>query len=297
MVEILGAEVELLTIVVSAVIFAAGVLVAIIAKVFTTRLMGARLPPDVSAMLTKVVFWVIIAIAAFSAIGNAGVDFAGVIVAAGIFGVVLGFALQPVVVNLLSGLFLQFDRPAKIGDPVQLVDQDVAGVILDVTLFSTRIRTFDGVFIRVPNDKVFTSRIKNFSTHIARRVELTVGIAYKEDAHKAKKLIQDLLESNPRVLTDPAPNVMVWELADNSVNLWVWPWVPASEWFSLRQQIMEDIKNLLDKNGIEIPFPQRTVWFGESKKGEKDRLAVTIKDSDGDDKKSEHRVHRATRAG
>lgn len=294
MVEILGTEVELLTIVVSAVIFAAGVLVAIVAKVFANRLLDARLPPDVSAMLTKVVFWVIIAVAAFSAIGNAGEDFAGVIVAAGIFGVVLGFALQPVVVNLLSGLFLQFDRPAKIGDPVQLVDQDVAGIILDVTLL-TRIRTFDGVFVRVPNDKVFTSRIKNFSTHVARRVDLTVGIAYKEDAHKAKKLIQELLENNPRVLTDPEPNVMVWELADNSVNLWVWPWVPASEWFSLRQRIMEDIKTLLDENGIEITFPQRTVWFGESKKGEKDRLTATLKDSEGDDRRPESRIHQSPR--
>lgn len=281
MVELLGAEVELLTLVISAAIFAAGVLVASISKVFVTRFTAARLPSDVSAMLKKLVFWAIVAIAAFSAIGNAGVDFTGVIVAAGVFGIVLGFALQSVVVNLISGLFLQFDRVAKIGDPVQLVDQDVAGIVLDITMFSTRIRTFDGVFMRVPNDKVFTSRIKNFSAHVARRVDLTVGIAYKEDAQKAKKLIGEMLENNPRVLTDPAPNVMVWELADNSVNLWVWPWVPASEWFSLRQQMMEDIKGLLDKNGIEIPFPQRTVWFGESKQGEKDRLAVTISDSDG----------------
>lgn len=240
-------------------------------------------------------FWVIIGIAAFSAIGNAGVDFTGVIVAAGVFGVVLGFALQSVVVNLISGLFLQFDRPAKIGDPVELVDQDVAGIILDVTTFSTRIRTFDDVFIRVPNEKVFTSRIKNFSTHIARRVELTVGIAYKEDAEKAKNLIMQMLENNPRVLTDPAPNVMVWELAENSVNLWIWPWVPASEWFSLRQQIIEDIKSLLDKNGIEIPFPQRTVWFGESKRGQKDRLAVTI-DSEEDGKRTGSRIRRPANA-
>lgn len=285
MVEFLGAEIELFTLIVSAAIFAAGVLVASISKVFVTRFTAAKVPHDVSAMLKKVVFWVIIAIAAFSAIGNAGVDFTGVLVAAGIFGVVLGFALQPVIVNLISGLFLQFDRVARIGDPVHLVDEDVAGIILDVTIFSTRIRTFDGVFMRVPNDKVFTSRIKNFSAHIARRVDLTVGIAYKEDASKAKALIIEMLENNPRVLTDPAPSVMVWEFADNSVNLWVWPWVPASEWFPLRGQIMEDIKNLLDKNGIEIPFPQRTVWFGESKQGEKDRLSVTLQDSDGEKKK------------
>lgn len=106
---------------------------------------------------------------------------------AGILGVVLGFALQPVVVNLLSDLFLQFDRPAKIGDPVQLVKQDVAGIILDVALFSTRIRTFDGVFVRVPNDKVFTSHIKNFSSHVARRVDLTVSIACKGRSKQGKE--------------------------------------------------------------------------------------------------------------
>lgn len=277
MVEFLGTELDLLTLVVSVIIFASGVLIASIAKVFVSRFAASRLPDDISRLMTRAAFWVIIAIAAFSAIGNAGVDFTGVLVAAGIFGVVLGFALQPVVVNLISGLFLQLDRTAKIGDPIELVDSDVAGIIIDINIFSTRIRTFDGVFARVPNDKVFTSQIRNFSSTAARRVDMTVTIAYKEDAERTRSLIREMLDNNPHVLTDPAPEVMTWELAENSVNILVWPWVPASAWLTLRKQMAEDIKNLLDKNKIEIPFPQRTVWFGEPKQGGKDRQVVTRK--------------------
>jgi small-conductance mechanosensitive channel len=280
MVEILGTELDLLTLVISVVIFAAGVLAASIARVFVTRFTTPRLPADVSRLVTRAAFWTIIAIAAFSAIGNAGVDFTGVLVAAGIFGVVLGFALQPVVVNLISGLFLQLDRTAKVGDPVQLVEPDVAGIVLDINVFSTRIRTFDGVFVRVPNDRVFTSQIRNFSSTAARRVDMTVTIAYKEDAEKARKLIREMLDNNPHVLTDPAPEVMTWELAENSVNILVWPWVPSSAWLTLRKQMAEDVKNLLDENKIEIPFPQRTVWFGEPKQGEKGMQSVTRKGSE-----------------
>jgi small-conductance mechanosensitive channel len=280
MVEILGTELDLLALVISVVIFAAGVLAASIARVFVTRFTTPRLPADVSRLVTRAAFWTIIAIAAFSAIGNAGVDFTGVLVAAGIFGVVLGFALQPVVVNLISGLFLQFDRTAKVGDPVQLVEPDVAGIVLDINIFSTRIRTFDGVFVRVPNDRIFTSQIRNFSSTAARRVDMTVTIAYKEDAEKARKLIREMLDNNPNVLTDPAPEVMTWELAENSVNILVWPWVPSSAWLTLRKHMAEDIKNLLDENKIEIPFPQRTVWFGEPKQGGKDMQSVTRKGPD-----------------
>jgi small-conductance mechanosensitive channel len=280
MVEILGTELDLLTLIVSVVIFAAGVLAASIARVFVTRFTTSRFPADISRLVTRVAFWTIIAIAAFSAIGNAGVDFTGVLVAAGIFGVVLGFALQPVVVNLISGLFLQLDRTAKVGDPVQLVEPDVAGIVLDINIFSTRIRTFDGVFVRVPNDRVFTSQIRNFSSTAARRVDMTVTIAYKEDSEKARKLIRGMLDNNPHVLTDPAPEVMTWELAENSVNILVWPWVPSSAWLTLRKQMAEDIKKLLEENKIEIPFPQRTVWFGEQKQGEKGMQSVTRKDPD-----------------
>ncbi|MFQ5969728.1 MAG: mechanosensitive ion channel family protein [Nitrososphaerales archaeon] len=277
-ITILGTEIELLKLVITAVIIAVGVLVARIARLAIDRFLGKYIPDQVEIVIRRIVYWGIIGIAALSAIGNLGVDFTGVLLAGGIIGIVIGFATQSVVANLLSGIFLQIDRAVKIGDPVEVVDMAVAGIIKEITPFSTRLRRFDGVLIRIPNEKFFTSQLRNFFGHIARRVEVTVGIAYKEDAATAMKLISEMAAKDPKILAEPAPNIMVWELADSSVNINVWTWVPSPEWFPVRTQIMHQLKELLDNAGIEIPFPHRTVWFGESKTGEKDTLAIAVKE-------------------
>ena len=277
-INILGTEIEILKLVITIVIIAIGVLVARIVRLTITRFLGKYIPDQTETVIKKVVYWGIIAIAAFSAIGNLGVDFTGVLLAGGILGIVIGLATQSVVANLLSGFFLQLDKPAKIGDPIEVVDMGIAGIIIEITPFSTRLRRFDGVLIRIPNEKIFTSQIRNFFGHLARRTEVTVGIAYKEDAAAAIQLISNMVAQNPKILAEPAPNIMVWELADSSVNINVWVWVPSPEWFAMRSQIMQDLKALLDNAGIEIPFPHRTIWFGESKKGEKDALAIQLKE-------------------
>ncbi len=277
-IDILGTEIELLKLVITAVIIGIGVIVARIFRTVIDRWLGKYIPDQQEIMIRRIVYWGIIGIAAFSAVGNLGVDFTGVLLAGGIIGIVIGFATQSVVSNLFSGFFLQLDKPAKIGDPVEIVDMGVAGIIKETTLFSTRLRRFDGVMIRIPNEKIFTAQIRNFFGHTARRAEVTVGIAYKEDAAMAIQLINNMAAKNPLILAEPAPNIMVWELADSSVNINVWVWVPSQEWFTIRTKIMQDLKELLDNAGIEIPFPHRTIWFGESKDGQKDTLAIAVKE-------------------
>ncbi|MEM3099489.1 MAG: mechanosensitive ion channel family protein [Nitrososphaerales archaeon] len=277
-INILGTEVELFKLVVTATIIIVGVIIARVFRLITDRFLGKYIPVQTEAVIRRIVYWGIIGIAVFSAIGTLGVDFTGLLLAGGIAGIIIGFATQSVVSNLLSGLFLQMDRAVKIGDPVEVVDMGVAGIIKEVTMFSTRLRRFDGVLIRIPNEKFFTSQLRNFNGHVARRVEVSVGIAYKEDAATAIRLITEMVAKEPRILAEPAPSIMVWELADSSVNINVWVWVPSIEWFPMRTQIVQNLKELLDRNGIEIPFPHRTIWFGESKSGEKDTLAIAIKE-------------------
>lgn len=277
-INILGTEIELLKLLITAVIIAVGVLVARVARLTLTRFVGRYLPHETGEIIKKGVYWGIIAIAVFSAIGNLGVDFTGLLLAGGIMGIIVGFAVQSTVANLVSGLFLQLDRPARIGDPIEVVEMNVSGVINEITPFSTRLRRFDGVFIRIPNEKMFTSQLVNFFGYMARRVEVTVGIAYKEDAAAVIQLIREMLAQNPKILAEPEPTIMVWELADSSVNIKVWGWVPSQEWFPVRTEIIQQLKELLDKEGIEMPFPHRTLWFGESKTGVKDMLSVAIRE-------------------
>ena len=283
-INILGTEIEVLTLVVTILIITIGISVATIVKLTITRLLGKYIPDPTEILIKRILYWGIIAVTVFSAFGNLGVDFTGVLLAGGIIGIVIGFATQSIVANLISGIFLQLDRAVKIGDPVEVVDMGVSGIMKEITAFSTRIRRWDGVLIRIPNDKIFTSQLRNFYGHIARRVEVTVGIAYKEDASAAIQLIQDMASRNPKIFAEPAPQVMVWELADSSVNILTKVWTVSQEWFPVRIEIMGLLKDLLDNAGIEIPFPHRTLWFGESKDGTKDTLQVAVKEANEETK-------------
>ncbi|WP_010477943.1 mechanosensitive ion channel family protein [Thermococcus zilligii] len=211
----------------------------------------------------KLFYYLIVILAFFIALNIAG--FTGrlttIFAAAGITGIVLGFASQTVVANFISGIFMYFDKPLKIGDPVEVAGY--SGIVHDIRILSTRIRTWDGVLVRIPNEKLFNSEIKNLMKYPARRVDITVGIAYKEDAGKAIEVIKKTLDEMPYVLAEPAPAVFVDNLGDSSVNISIRAWAPKEKWFDVRTQIVQRVKEALDREGIEIPFPQRVNWFPE----------------------------------
>ncbi|HEC88562.1 MAG TPA: mechanosensitive ion channel family protein, partial [Thermoplasmata archaeon] len=178
----------------------------------------------------------------------------------GILGIVIGFASQTVVSNLISGIFLMIEKPIKVGDGVNI--NDVSGIVEDIKVLSTTIRTYDGIYVRIPNEKVFNSNIQNYVAHGARRFEYKIGIRYKDDAEKAISIIKDLLEENPLVLKEPSPTIFVEELGESSVNLNIKIWAPSSVWYSVYTEMLWKIKTALEKKGIEIPFPQRVIWMG-----------------------------------
>ncbi len=248
------------------VIIVAGFAIAQAARTVTTKYIGTRLPPDTRRTLGKVIYYVIIAIALLSALGVSGLDLSGLFIAGGFAGIIIGFATQSLFSNLISGIFLQIDKPMKIGDPVLITGKlpDVAGVVVEVTTLSSRLRMFDGTYVRLPNSDVFLSEIRNYSSAAARRVEITVGIAYKEDVAKVVEIIKKNLKETPLVLVEPEPDIYINDFGDSAVNINVWCWVPFSVFFDVKKQLMQQIKYELDSNNIEIPFPQRVVYLAKS---------------------------------
>jgi len=240
------------------------VVAVIIAKVVSLnirRTLADKLKRDELEILVKIVNVVILGIAFVSVLPLLGLNLSGLLVAGGIAGIVIGFASQSVVSNLISGLFLMSERPIKIGDAVNI--SGVGGVVADIHVMSTIIRTFDGVYVRMPNEKVFTSNIMNYHANVARRFEYVVGIRYSDDADKAIQIIKEIIEGHPLALVNPAPNIFVDNLGDNSVNIIVRVWAPSTQWYGLKMELLWKIKTSLEENGIEIPFPQRTLWFPE----------------------------------
>ncbi len=216
-------------------------------------------PAYIANAVSKALYYTIMILAVIVALGVLGIDLTGFIIAGGILGIILGFALQSTVANFVSGIFLYWERPFKPGDLVEI--EGVIGKVLEVSVLSTTIMGLDGVVVRVPNDKVFTSTIRNFIRNPVRRIELTIGIAYKEDAEKAYNVIRNVLDEHPLVLVDPPPEAFVSELGDSSVNITVRAWVPSQEYINVRKELLWMIKKALTDAGIEIPFPQHDIWF------------------------------------
>jgi small-conductance mechanosensitive channel len=183
------------------------------------------------------------------------------LVAGGLTGIVVGLAAQTVLSNLFSGLFMYFDRPLRVGDSIELPEYNVSGVVTDIHVISTRIRTWDGLYVRIPNDKIFTATIKNLMANAARRIEFDIGISYSSDIEKARKIMLEAAHNHPFALAEPPPDVFVKEYGDSAVILSYRVWAPTSVWWGVRTQLLEVIKKRFDEEGIEIPFPQVVNWF------------------------------------
>jgi len=215
-------------------------------------------------IIRKIVSYSIIVIAIIWALTILGVNLSGLMVAGGIAGLVIGFASQSIVGNLVSGLFLMIERPIKIGDQVD-IDQ-IRGFVEDIRIISTTVRTYDGLYVRIPNQKVFTTSITNYVGNVARRFGYVVGIRYSDDADKAIAIIKNLIEGYPFALKNPPPQAFVDNLGDNSVNVIVRVWAPITDWYGLKMELLWKIKKALEEKGIEIAFPQRVVWFANELK-------------------------------
>ncbi|WP_236698172.1 mechanosensitive ion channel family protein [Pyrodictium occultum] len=245
-----------------AAVMSAGVLVAMMVRRMVRRTLElSQLPMPVVDIAAKLTYYSLVALVGVLALGLAGFSLTGFAFAGSMIGVALGFASQTVASNFFSGLFLYFDKPLKPGDIVELPETGVLGRVEDVTMFSTRITTLDGLSVRVPNETVFRSTIKNLYSHPARRIEYLVGIGYGESIEEARETILRVLAGHPLVLAEPEPRVFVEELGDSAVVLRVAFWVPSTKWLEVKWEMLGRIKEALDEAGIEIPFPQRVVWL------------------------------------
>lgn len=260
--RIIYGEVTVLNLVVAVLIFFGSLLLSKLLAINVRRSLKERIAREHLELIVKVLSYVIIIIAVIWALPHIGVEPSGLMVAGGIVGLAIGFASQSIVGNLVSGLFLIMERPVKIGDTVEI--DGITGVVEDIRIISTTLRTFDGLYVRIPNETVFTSNITNYVAHAARRFEYTVGIRYSDDAEKAIQIILGTIEKHPLALKNPPPQVFVDELGDNSVNIVVRAWAPTGEWLGVKMELLWKIKSAIEAEGIEIPFPQRVLWFAEN---------------------------------
>ena len=242
-----------------AAIVAVSVIIAKILSVYLKKSFSDRMEKSELEKFIKITQIIIIGLGIYFGIPRVEINFADLLIVGGTLAIVIGFATQKIGSNLTSGIFLMIERPIKSGDTIQI--QDVTGTVKEIHILSTIIQTFDGIYVRIPNETVFNTDITNYVANVARKFEYNVGISYKDDAGLAMGIIYRLLEEHPFILKHPSPSVYVSELGDSSVNITIYIWTPSRVWWSVKTEMLWRIKKALDEEGIEIPFPQRVVTF------------------------------------
>lgn len=186
-------------------------------------------------------------------LGTLGVpttSFAAIIAAAGL---AVGLALQGSLGNFAGGVLIMIFKPFKIGDLIEA--QGELGVVKRIEIFTTKLTGLSNREVIIPNGALSNGNIINYTTEGTRRVDLTFGVGYDSDIKKAKEVLMTVLTSHPKVLQEPAPTVNVSALADSSINFAVRPWCNSEDYWAVYFGITENVKEALDKAGIEIPYP------------------------------------------
>jgi len=195
-----------------------------------------------------------------SALMELGFDLSVLLGAAGILTVAIGFASQTSASNVISGLFLLGERPFAVGDVIRV--NGTTGEVLSVDLLSVKLRTFDNLFVRIPNETMIKSEVTNLRRFPIRRVDLQVGVAYKEDLREVHEVLMEVADRNPLCLEEPTPLIIFQGYGDSSINHQFSVWAKTEHFLDLRNSIPVEIKEAFDEHDIEIPFPHRTLYTG-----------------------------------
>lgn len=214
--------------------------------------------------LGDLAYGLLMAIVIIAALERLGVKTTAAIAILGALGLAVGFALQGSLGNFASGVLLIMFKPYKVGDLVTAGGH--TGVVTAIKVFNTELKTPDNRKIMIPNGQITGGSIENMSALEIRRIDMTFGIGYGDDIKKAKAMIEEVLGKDDRILAEPAFQVAVGELGDNSVNFVVRPWVKVADYWGVKFDTLERLKEAADANGISIPYPQRDVHlYDESK--------------------------------
>ncbi|MCY0867786.1 MAG: mechanosensitive ion channel family protein [Desulfurococcus sp.] len=249
-------------VIVALLILAAGYLASKIITRIVSRTLHRLYTSHIAAMVSRIIYYVLLFVVITTFLGSLGIDVSGLIIAGGFAGLVVGIAMQPLLSNLFAGLYIMAEKLVRPGDPVEI--GSVSGIVMSTSLMFTRISTWDGVLVAVPNNNLLSTGLKNFNMSVARRLEVKVRLSYNEDAERACQVVRRVLEEASYVLVDPAPVVYVSSLGDagtTGVTITIWAWVPVQYFFDGFTKLPWMIKKALSDAGIEIPLPQVDVWF------------------------------------
>ncbi len=228
-----------------------------IASLSRKALAKAGVDVTLITFLKTLIYYILLTAVIIAAADQIGIKTTSFLAILGAAGLAIGLALKDSLGNFASGVMIILFHPFKVGDAITAAGQ--TGKVQRIDIFSTVLLTPDNQKVIVPNSAITSGTITNINAEATRRIDLVVGIGYDDDIRKAKRILEELVQADDRILTEPAPTIAVLELADSSVNLIVRPWVKTSDNWSTRLDLIEKIKLTFDEHGISFPFPQQDV--------------------------------------
>lgn len=244
----------------AALMLVGGLLVAAVVARSTQKIALKHLSPHHSTMIRRLVYWVILGLFIASALRQLGFSLSVLLGAAGVLSVAIGFASQTSASNLISGLFLVGEKPFELGDIIRV--GNTTGEVLSIDLLSVKLRTFDNLFVRIPNESLIKTEMTNLTRYPIRRFDMLVGVAYRENIDKVREILLAVADDNPLCLDEPAPMFLFTGFGDSALNIQLSVWAKRENFRDIRNSIQKEVKHAFDEAGIEIPFPHRTLYTG-----------------------------------
>ena len=217
----------------------------------------ARFDVTLGRFFSNLVYWTLLLIAVLFALSLFGIEttsFAAVLAAAGF---AIGMAFQGTLGSFASGVLLLVFRPFSVGDLVEIAGE--TGVVDAIDLFTTTLDTLDNRRIIIPNSAITSANIENITHHPTRRIDLEIGVSYDADIDATRRVLDEAVRRAEGVLEDPEPTVMLLSLGASSVDWAVRPWCRTADYWTVRENVIENVKKALDAAGIGIPYPQLDV--------------------------------------
>lgn len=220
-------------------------------KVFTTQ---------TSILVKRIVYYFIFTLFLFSALLEVGFNLNVLLGAASVLTVAIGFASQTSASNFISGIFLMAERSFTVGDIIRV--GTTTGEVLSIDLLSIKLRTFDNLFVRIPNESLIKSEVTTLTKFPIRRLDLKIGIAYKENIARVKQILEHVADNNPLCLEEPKPLYIFQGFDDSSLTMQFSVWTKRENFIELKNSMYEHIKSAFDEHGVEIPFPHISLYSG-----------------------------------
>ena len=244
------------------IILAIGITVIYLTAFLVKKLLPVKWSRQRKMIINRIILYSGFIILFFVVIAEMNVKLAPIFGAAGVIGLVVGVASQTSIGNIVSGFFLVSEQSFEIGDIIKIGDK--TGTVLSVDLLSVKIRTFDNLLIRVPNQTVISTELTNLTRFPVRRVDIQVSVAYKEDLNKVKNIIEEVAKNNPLCLDEPNPLIIFQNFGPSGIDIMVGAWAESSNFLDVKNSVFREIKEAFEKENIEIPFPHISLYRGEA---------------------------------